>query len=110
MTLSSVGSLSSRRDSAEASSEGWGQGCVTSESVVDIAMFLLSSRLRSPHSRAQAIEGQLRNNEAEAHRQNIRNGGRAVGDCRAQQLQSRMRAACKQHKAARHSEQEDARY
>src|SRR5256712_2313301 len=110
MTLSKVGSRFSNRDSADASAAGWGQGCATPESVVDIDIFLRLSRLRLRRSLAKAIDGRLRNDEAEAHRQNNRDGGHAVGDCCAHELQRRMRAVGKLQEAARHSEEEDARH
>ena len=50
-------------------------------------------RLRRPL--AKAIDGKLRNDKAEAHRYNDSAGGQAVGDCRAQKLQRRMRVVGK---------------
>src|SRR5712664_31449 len=68
MTLSKVGSCVSNCDTAEALSDGWGQGCLAPESVVDIGIFLRPARPRLRRSLAKVIDGQLRNDETEAHR------------------------------------------
>src|SRR5260370_19069264 len=68
MTLSRVGSRFSNCDSAEAPSDGCGQGCVAPESVVDIGIFLHPSRPRLRRSLAKVVDGQLRNDETEPHR------------------------------------------
>src|SRR6266478_2249910 len=66
--LSKVGSHFSNRDSAEASVDGCGQGCVAPEFGVDSGIFLRPSRPRLRRSLAKVIDGQLRNDEAKAHR------------------------------------------
>ena len=62
------------------------------------------SRLRLRRPLTNAIDGKLRNDEAEAHRHNDSTGRQAVGDCRAEEFQRRMRAVGKLQKAARHPE------
>src|SRR6267154_107638 len=104
MTLSKVGSRFSNCDCAKAPSDGCGEGCVVPESVVAISIFLRPSRPRLRRSVAKVVDGQLRNDETEAHRQNNRDGDHAVGGSRAYELQCPMRAFGKLHDAARHPE------
>src|SRR5277367_4234486 len=68
------------------------------------------SGIRLHRSVAKAINDHLRKDETKAHRQNDSDGGEAVGDCRAEELQGRMRAASKLYKPARHPEQVYARH
>src|SRR5262245_36031214 len=58
----------------------------------------------------EAIDDDFRDNEAEAHRQNDRDSGHAVGDRCSKKLQRRLRARRELDEAARHSEEEDAGY
>src|SRR5216684_787036 len=70
----------------------------------------LCSRLRSHSAAAEAINDDLRNNDAEAHRENDSDGSHPVGNRRTQELQRGIRANRKLQEATRHSEQEDARH
>src|ERR1700733_7830846 len=63
------------------------------------------SRLPLRRPLAKAIDDKLWNDEAEAHRYNDSTRGQAVGDCRAQEFECRMRAVGKLQNAARHPEQ-----
>jgi outer membrane protein TolC len=62
------------------------------------------TQLGVPRSLAKAIDGHLGNGEPQAHRQKDREGGRAVGDGGAYQLDRRMPAAGELQKAARQLE------
>src|ERR1700737_5504663 len=61
-------------------------------------------------SLAEVINGDLWNDEAKAHRQDDKEGGRAVSDCRAYKVERGMWSVSDLHEAARHPEEVDARY
>ena len=56
------------------------------EFMADIARFLRISRLRLGRFFTEVINDQFRNEEAEAHRQNNKNGDGAISDRRAHEL------------------------
>lgn len=76
--------------------------------IIDIGhrtiLFLRSRGPRLHQPLAKAIDGQLRNDEAQAHRKNDHDGSHAIRDRRAYERQRHMRAVGKLHKAARHPE------
>jgi len=80
-TLSRGGSRLCKRATSGLSCDGYGQGCGALDSV-DIGILPLHSSLQPCGAVGEAIDGDLRNNDAEAHRENDSDGGHAVGDRR----------------------------
>src|SRR5262249_25299006 len=110
MTLSRGGKRHSRRDSSAVSSAGRARLRRTAELLANVGMFSRSYGFRLRCSVLEVIDDGLRNDEAEAHRQDNGRRDRAVRNRPADQLQGRLRAAGDLHEAARHPEQVDPRY
>src|SRR3989441_13346697 len=79
--LSRGGSRLCNRATSGLSCDGYGQGCGALDSV-DIGILPFHSSLQPCGAVGEAIDGDLRNNDAEAHRENDSDGGHAVGDRR----------------------------
>lgn len=69
------------RDCADMPSAAELHGCVALESKEDVGMVLGPSGLRLNQFFAEMINNHLRDDEAQAHRQNDGESGCAVGDC-----------------------------